>query len=53
MNHDFPRLPVLLTSLFLTVTGLGGLAVIIIKYSSYAGSSLAFLFFSLPQYFRP
>jgi len=45
MNHDFPRLPVLLTSLFLTVTGLGGLAVIIINTVPTLGPRWRFYFF--------
>jgi hypothetical protein len=45
MNQNFPRLPVILTSLFLVVTGLGGLAVIIINTVPTLGPRWLFYFF--------
>jgi len=45
MNQDFPRLPVILTALFLTVTGLGGLAVILINTVPTLGPRWLFYFF--------
>jgi hypothetical protein len=45
MNQKFSRLPVLLTSLFLVVTGLGGLAVIIINTVPTLGPRWLFYFF--------
>jgi hypothetical protein len=45
MNQDFPRLPVVLTALFLTVTGLGGLAVLLINTVPTLGPRWLFYFF--------
>lgn len=45
MNQNFSRLPVILTSLFLVVTGLGGLAVIIINTVPTLGPRWLFYFF--------
>ncbi len=45
MNQDFPRLPVVLTALFLTITGLGGLAVILINTVPTLGPRWLFYFF--------
>jgi hypothetical protein len=45
MNNDFPRLPVYLTALFLTITGLGGLAVILINTVPTLGPRWLFYFF--------
>jgi hypothetical protein len=45
MNQDFPKLPVFLTALFLTITGWGGLAVIIITTVPTLGPRWLFYFF--------
>ncbi len=45
MNQDFPRLPVILTAFFLTVTGWGGLAVILINTVPTLGPRWMFYFF--------
>ncbi len=45
MNQDFSRLPVVLTSLFLTITGLGGLAVVLINTVPTLGPRWLFYFF--------
>jgi hypothetical protein len=45
MNQNFSRLPVLLTALFLFVTGLGGLAVIVINTVPTLGPRWLFYFF--------
>jgi hypothetical protein len=45
MNQNFSRLPVLLTALFLVVSGLGGLAVIIINTVPTLGPRWLFYFF--------
>jgi len=45
MNREFPRLPVLLTAFFLTVTGWGGLAVIVINTVPTLGPRWLFYFF--------
>lgn len=45
MKQDFPRLPVLLTAFFLTVTGWGGLAVILINTVPTLGPRWLFYFF--------
>lgn len=45
MNQNFSRLPVVLTALFLIVTGLGGLTVIIINTVPTLGPRWLFYFF--------
>jgi hypothetical protein len=45
MNQDFPRLPVFLTAFFLTITGWGGLAVILINTVPTLGPRWLFYFF--------
>ncbi len=52
MNQDFPRLPVVLTALFLTITGLGGLAVILINTVPTLGPRWLFYFFFIPMSYR-
>jgi hypothetical protein len=45
MNQDYPKLPVLLTALFLTITGVGGLAVILLTTVPTLGPRWLFYFF--------
>jgi hypothetical protein len=45
MNQEFSRLPVVLTALFLTVTGLGGLAVLLLNTVPTLGPRWLFYFF--------
>ncbi len=45
MNQDFPKLPVFLTSLFLTISGIGGLAVVFINTVPTLGPRWLFYFF--------
>ncbi|NLF51604.1 MAG: hypothetical protein GX577_10750 [Leptolinea sp.] len=45
MNQHYSRLPVFLTSLFLTITGLGGLAVVLINTVPTLGPRWLFYFF--------
>jgi hypothetical protein len=47
MNQDFPKLPVFLTALFLTITGWGGLAVILLTTVPTLGPRWLFFFFLL------
>jgi hypothetical protein len=44
MNQDFPKLPVFLTALFLTITGWGGLAVILLTTVPTLGPRWLFYF---------
>jgi hypothetical protein len=45
MNQDFPKLPVLLTALFLFITGWGGFAVILLTTVPTLGPRWLFYFF--------
>jgi hypothetical protein len=45
MNQDFPKLPVLLTALFLFITGWGGLTVILLNTVPTLGPRWLFYFF--------
>jgi len=45
MNQGFPKLPVFLTALFLTITGWGGLAVILLTTVPTLGPRWLFYFF--------